>query len=142
MANGKSYYIKLINKEQFKHNKSVNKKYKYVLLIVCSVFIGIINGIFGGGGGMICVPVLKSLFKLEDKQAHATTILIMAIISIPTLIVYITTFSVNLLNSIMVTIGVIIGGFIGSKLLNKFSNKTINILFILIIFSAGIRLLF
>ena len=35
---------------------------------------GFINGFFGGGGGMVCVPVLTGALKLSQKQAHATAI--------------------------------------------------------------------
>ena len=115
---------------------------KLTLFLLSSIAIGIINGIFGGGGGMLCVPILKLLLGLEDKEAHATTVLIMAIISVPTLIIYITTLPLNLLNAILVTIGVVIGGFVGSKLLKKLSNNTINIAFIILMFLASLKMLF
>lgn len=91
---------------------------------------------------MLCVPILKLFLDLEDKEAHATTVLIMAIISVPTLIIYITTLPVNWANTAIVTFGVIIGGFVGSKLLKKLSNETINIAFIVLMFLAGVKMLF
>lgn len=91
---------------------------------------------------MLCVPILKLLLNLEDKEAHATTVLIMAIISVPTLIIYITTLQLNLLHAIFVTIGVIIGGFIGTKLLKKLSNDSINVAFIILMFLASLKMLF
>ena len=91
---------------------------------------------------MLCVPLLKILLDLNDKQAHATTVLVMAIISIPTLIVYITVQSFSLVNAIFLTLGVFIGGIIGSKILNKISNQALNIIFIAIMFFAGIKMIF
>ena len=91
---------------------------------------------------MLCVPILKMFLNLDDKKAHATTVLIMAIISIPTIIVYITTIPFNLVNALLITVGSLFGGLIGSKLLNKLSNKTINILFIALMLFSGIKLIF
>ena len=120
----------------------MSSKAKFLLFILSSILVGIINGIFGGGGGMLCVPLLKIFLKFDDKQAHATTVFIMAIISIPTIIVYITTLSFSLINAILLTIGVLFGGLIGSKLLKTLNNKTINIIFILIMFVSGIKMIF
>ena len=133
----------LIKFSKIKHNIIVKKdKLKLFLFLIFSVVIGIINGIFGGGGGMLCVPVLKWLLKLDDKTSHATTVLIMAIISVPTLVVYITTLHFDFISVIFVTIGVIIGGCIGSKLLKKLSNNTINLTFIILMFLASLKMIF
>lgn len=91
---------------------------------------------------MLCVPVLKWLLGLEDKESHATTILIMSLISVPTLIVYITTLPFDLISVLFVSLGVVIGGFIGSKLLKNLSNDTINIAFIILMFLAGLKMVF
>lgn len=120
----------------------MSNKLKLLLFFVSSAIVGIINGIFGGGGGMICVPLLKLLLGLNDKQSHASSVLVMAIISIPTIVVYITTQTFNWGNVIMLTIGVLIGGLIGTKLLKDLNNETINIIFIFLMFSAGIKMLF
>lgn len=91
---------------------------------------------------MLCVPIFKYFLNLEDKKAHATAVLVMAIISIPTLIVYITTIQFNFLQTFYLTIGVLAGGLIGAKLLKTLNNQTINIIFIAIMISAGIKMLF
>ena len=132
----------MINCAKNKHNKIVKNKTRLILFLVFSMVIGAINGIFGGGGGMLCVPLLKWLLKLDDKSSHATTVLIMAIISVPTLIVYITTLPFDLTSVTFVTLGVVVGGFIGSKLLKKLSNDTINIAFIILMFLASLKMIF
>ena len=91
---------------------------------------------------MICVPILKFLLGLEDKKSHATTVFIMAIISIPTLVVYITSISFNFLNALLLSFGVLVGGLIGSQLLKKLNNETLNIIFILLMFISGIKMIF
>ena len=46
--------------------------------ILSGALIGIINGLFGGGGGMIAVPVLIGLLGYPQKEAHATAIAVIA----------------------------------------------------------------
>jgi len=134
--------LKINKKLKKKNNKNMKNKIKYFAFFISSAFVGFINGIFGGGGGLICVPILKKLLKLTDKQAHATAVLIMSIISIPTVIIYITTISINWWQTLLITFGVLIGGLIGAVFLKKINNKTINIIFIIIMFCAGIKMLF
>ncbi len=120
----------------------MKERYKYIIFFVLSGIIGLINGLFGGGGGVLCIPVLKKLLKMEDKEAHATAVLVMAIISIPTLIVYLSTLQFDLSELIFVTIGTLIGGGIGVLLLKKFSNKIINILYIVVLFLCALKCFF
>ena len=49
--------------------KKVNKLY----ILLFGALIGLINGFFGGGGGMVVVPLLNKLFKMEQKKAQART---------------------------------------------------------------------
>lgn len=47
-------------------NNNCMKKVKNLHIILFGTLIGIINGFFGGGGGMIVVPLLTKLFKLPQ----------------------------------------------------------------------------
>ncbi|MBR7090882.1 MAG: TSUP family transporter, partial [Clostridia bacterium] len=62
---------------------------KIILFVIGGVLVGVANGLFGGGGGMLCVPMLL-LAGLENQKAQATAILIMTPISIASVIVYYT----------------------------------------------------
>lgn len=44
---------------------SVKKK---ILTCFCSIFIGIVNGLFGAGGGMLAVPCLNYICGLDEKE--------------------------------------------------------------------------
>lgn len=120
----------------------MKEKRKYIIFFILSGIIGLINGLFGGGGGILCIPVLKKLLKMEDREAHATAVLVMAIVSIPTLIIYLSTIQFNFSEVIFVTLGSLIGGLIGILLLKKFSNKVINILYIIVLFACAIKCFF
>ena len=52
------------------NNTFLNNKKFGILGLIFGVVIGFINGFFGGGGGMIVVPVLYYIFKLPEKVSH------------------------------------------------------------------------
>ena len=53
---------------------SAKKSKKIFILLFCGMIIGLLNGFFGGGGGMIVVPLFAFLLGLTEKQSHATAI--------------------------------------------------------------------
>lgn len=46
-------------------------------LLVTGAVSGLINGFFGGGGGMALVPLLRGWIGLEDAKAFATSVAVM-----------------------------------------------------------------
>lgn len=122
--------------------KSKSEKKNLILSIVSGILVGFINGFFGGGGGMIVVPLFIFLLKLEEKTAHASSIFVILPLSITSAIIYITKGSVNLVNLSVVSIGVIAGGVLGSILLKKLNNVVIRIIFSVIMVIAGMKLMF
>ena len=115
---------------------------KMIVFFVMSAVVGFINGLLGGGGGMLCVPIFKIMLNLSDKEAHATSILVTAILSISTLIVYITTLKVDFFYAPYLSFGVLIGGFFGAILMKKLKNEALNIIFVCVMLIAGIKSIF
>ena len=113
----------------------------YIILLVVGLIIGFVNGFFGGGGGMLCVPLLLFFLKLKDKMAHATAILIMLPISVVSIIVYISNFTVEFDTALYVVLGSVVGGVLGSLLLKKLSNVWIRAIFALVMVGAGIKMI-
>lgn len=55
---------------------------------ICGTLTGIINGLFGAGGGMILVPLLRKATDLEEREIFPASISIMLPICIVSLAVY------------------------------------------------------
>lgn len=123
------------------HNTIMDKKGNLLLFFLCAGLVGVINGLFGGGGGLLCVPMLKSLMDYDDKTSHSNTVFVMALISLPTLIIYLFSLKYSMSCNLLVTIGSLVGGGVGSFFLSKISNKFLNILFIVVILLSGIKIL-
>lgn len=112
------------------------------LLILSGLGIGLINGLFGGGGGMICVPVLIYLINLPVKKAHATAIAVILPLCIASGLLYFTFFKIDWTVALYTGIGVFAGGTVGALVLKKIPNKIILIIFSALMIAAGIKLLF
>ena len=111
-----------------------------ILKIIFTVLVGFINGFFGGGGGLLCVPTLEKIYKLETKNSHATAVAIMLPLSVVSSVIYILKNNINLGLTLTVTLGSVIGGLIGAFALKKLNYKFIKWVFIVILFSAGVRM--
>ncbi len=117
------------------------KKVKKVHIIIFGAIIGLINGFFGGGGGMVVVPLLNKMFGLEQKKAQATALFVILPISIVSTIVYMCYHSINFKEGWPVIVGIIAGGVIGASLLNKLKNSVIKGVFIFFMLLGGIGML-
>lgn len=117
------------------------KKNIWISLVV-GLAIGFINGFWGGGGGMICVPALTYILGLEEKKAHATTILIMLPLSIASFVVYLIKGSMDWNSAINISVGFAIGGLLGALLLNKINNIVLQFIFAFVIIIGGVKLIF
>ena len=101
---------------------------------------GCINGFFGGGGGMVCVPVLTGALKLSQKQAHATAIFFILPLSIVSGIFYAAVGSFPAFGW-WVVLGVALGGAVGACLLSKISEGATAWAFTAVMGVSGIYLL-
>lgn len=111
--------------------------------VVVGCVIGFVNGFWGGGGGMICVPALTFLLNLPEKKAHATTIFIMLPLCIASFFIYYFKGFVQFDNRLwIITGGFVLGGVAGALLLKKINNTILQIVFAVVIIAGGIRLLF
>ena len=106
------------------------------LRIVCGGAVGIANGFFGGGGGMIAVPLLEKT-GITQKEAHATAILLILPISFFSFIFYALKGAYDLSVLIPTAIGVTFGGTVGAKVLGKMSVKSVGVVFAILQLVAG-----
>lgn len=114
---------------------------KKIILIMLGGIVGFLNGFFGGGGGMICVPTLEKGLGLDNKRAHATAIAVIFPLSLISCAVYIFKGSIQSLPLLTVGLGVLVGGIAGSFALKFIPSKTLRIIFAFIMLVGGIRLI-
>ena len=122
--------------------KKVNsvKKQKLFLMLSGAV-IGFLNGFFGGGGGIICVPILEKVLKLDNKHAHATAIAVIFPLSIISAFIYVYKGYIESLPLLTIGLGVVLGGIIGSYALKFLPPKAVRVIFAIIMFVGGLKLI-
>ena len=129
-----------------KKKKNVEDKEKLplsrkIILAICGALIGFVNGLFGGGGGMICVPLLQRVLHLPDKYSHATAIVVIFPISLVSAIIYCLSGNLEIVPLATVDVGVVLGGVVGSFALKFLPEKIVRVIFVLIMLAGGVRLI-
>jgi uncharacterized membrane protein YfcA len=110
-------------------------------LVPIGLAIGFINGFFGGGGGMLCVPALSLVLGLATKQSHATALAVMLPLTVVSAVVYLLSGSVELGVLLPVGGGFVAGGALGALALSKLKNGAIAVGFACVMIFAGVSVL-
>lgn len=103
--------------------------------------IGVVNGLFGAGGGMLAVPAMDKL-NMSRKQAHANSVALIFPISAFSAFLYIIDGSVKFQDAWSYIPFGILGAGVGTLLLSKIPTKLLKKVFALFMIWAGVRLLF
>ena len=117
------------------------RKQKWFVYGLSGAAAGLVNGLFGAGGGMVLVPMLIKLCKVDDKKAFSSAISIILPLSLVSLFVYYTKSQFPLLQSLPYLTGGLAGGTLGGILFKKTSVNFLHKFFGIIILWGGIRLL-
>lgn len=115
---------------------------KVLKLISIGIIAGIINGLFGSGGGTLVVPALVFILGIEDYKAHATAISIILPLSIISSFIYFKKDIIQYKIALIVTLGGIFGSFIGAKILNKVPTSILRKVFGSTIIITALRMIF
>jgi len=122
------------------HVKKLSGAMRQMLTVSVGAAIGITSGLFGGGGGMLCVPLLERMLQEETKVAHATAILVILPITVASAIMYIINDFFELEPVLTAGAGVVAGGVCGALLLKKLPAKLVAFVFSLLMIAAGITM--
>ena len=101
-------------------------KVNFFKQLTAGILTGAVNGLFGGGGGMVAVPILKGMLGYEERQAHATAIFVIAPVCAAIAVTYIINGYAALDVIIPAALGSVAGGMAGAYYLNKCPKTIIN----------------
>ena len=106
---------------------------------IAGALAGILNGLFGAGGGLALVPLLSGWLHLKEKQAFATSIAIILPLSIVSFTIYCVQGGDVWTDSLPYLLGGIVGGAIATSLFHRISATWLHRLFSLLLFCGGIK---
>lgn len=110
------------------------------LLPLGGVLTGFLNGLFGAGGGMSAVPILKSS-GLDTNKAHANSVAVIVPLSTFSATLYLLNGAVRISDALPYIPSGLIGSAVGALLLHKIPSKWLRRIFGIFVLWAGIRLL-
>ena len=102
--------------------------------------IGLLNGFFGSGGGVIAVPVLEK--ESSPNEAHATSVALIFILSTVTALFYGFSGNLDFKTAWEYVPWGILGAFSGAFFLKKIKAQWLKRLFGAVVIAAAIRMLF
>ncbi len=111
------------------------------LCLIIGFFAGIVSGFFSSGGGLIILPFYISVLKLEDIKARATTIFCVLFITFISTIFYLNTKNIDFELAIRCAIGGMAGSFFGTKCISVFNSKILNVILVIFLIYAGIKMI-
>ena len=108
---------------------------------ISGALAGLANGLFGGGGGMVFLPILSRWGSLPQRKLYATCVGVIFPICLVSAGIYLWRGGVSLLQALPYLLGGAVGGFLGGKLYGKISTRFLKWLFALFLFYAGVKYL-
>jgi uncharacterized membrane protein YfcA len=86
------------------------------LLVVAAAALGLFTGLLANGGGFLLMPLYLLVFGLRMRQAVGTSLLVIAVLSIPTLATHWALGHVDWTVAVAFAVGLIPASFLGARL--------------------------
>ena len=108
-------------------------------LSIIGLVTGILNGLLGGGAGMLCVPLLQKALQ-DDKKAHAYTVATILSASVISVIIYTLCGHISFSRSWLYILGGMVAAPVGVFLLKKAKPSLMRKCFALFMIYCGLRI--
>lgn len=102
---------------------------------------GLLGGLFGAGSGLIILPAMVSILKVDEYKARGTTLAVVLFITIASSVIYYKNNFFDFSIAVYIIIGGIIGGVIGAKIMKKISKFWLSIFFYAFMIFVGFRMI-
>jgi uncharacterized membrane protein YfcA len=110
------------------------------IVALVGIAAGALGGLFGVGGGLIIVPGLVLVVKLDRRLANGTSLAATLPIALASLSTYAYNDNVDWAVAGLLTLGAMAGAVIGTKLLTVLPKRTITIIFTITVLATAVRL--
>lgn len=103
---------------------------------------GLCCGLFGGGGGMVLIPLLTRWLRLETRPAFATCVAVIAPLSLVSVGFYLFRGRLNIFAALPYMTGGTLGGFLAGKTFQKLPVSVLRKGLAILLLYGGVRALF
>ena len=101
---------------------------------------GLLSGVFGVGGGILIVPGLVFLARMDQRTSHGTSLAAVLPIAASSLVTYWVHDHVDWPVAAWLVVGALIGAVAGTALLNVLPHRTLAIAFSVVLLVSAVRL--
>jgi len=112
----------------------------WVSTIAVGIMAGLLSGLFGVGGGILVVPALILVLKLDPRRASGTSLGAVLPISISSLLTYWSHDNVDWVMALWLAVGAVMGAVYGTKLIHVLPRRALGYLFATVLFATAVRL--
>ncbi|MBQ8299653.1 MAG: sulfite exporter TauE/SafE family protein [Clostridia bacterium] len=112
------------------------------MVYVIGLIGGFVSGFFGAGGGLILLPAMVNILKVDEYKARGTTLASIFVATLIASIFYAQNNYFDMSLSLKLAIGGIVGGFLGAKITNKIPKDILAIAFNIFLLYVSIRMIF
>ncbi len=102
---------------------------------------GLVNGLFGGGGGMAVVPLLTRWCGMEEKRAFATCVAVILPFCVLSAAVYLFRGGLDWLVALPYLVGGLAGGWVGGRTMDRVPTVWLRRIFAAFLLYGGARYL-
>lgn len=102
---------------------------------------GILGGLFGAGSGLIILPAMVSILKIDEYKARGTTLAVVMFVTIISSFFYYQNNYFDFKIAPYIITGGIIGGIIGAKIMHKIPKFWLSLSFYLFMIFIAIRMI-
>ncbi len=114
--------------------------HRWVTPVAIGAIAGFISGL-SGVAGILIIPIYVSILRYTMKEASATSLVAVAILSIPGLTTHLMLGNVRIVFSLLLILGAVPGSRIGSILVRRSSNVRLSYLFSAVLLLAAVALI-
>lgn len=109
---------------------------------VLGLGVGLLTGFFGVGGGFVIVPALRTVLGFPMRVAIATSLLIIALISMGGIVGHFQVGNLDLLGLVFLMAGSTIGMILGTRVAQRLSSQTLTKVFASVAIVIAVSLMF
>jgi len=118
---------------------------KTMYKILIGLTAGVLNGLFGSGGGVVAVPMLERSKleqpRLEQRKCHATSVVLIFVLSLVSVGMYALHDRLDVSAALEFIPAGLVGALIGATLLKKVTNHHLKRAFGAVILISAVRML-
>lgn len=107
---------------------------------VVGVLAGFLSGLFGVGGGILIVPGLVLLLKMNQRLAHGTSLGAIIPIAVAGVAGYAVDHDVDWAAGGLVILGAVVGAMLGARLMGRLPDRTLRLSFAAFLVATAVRL--